>query len=113
MQFEVLTIPPFNRQLKRLIKKYPDFKKDMYNLEDSLSTNPQQGVAIGQCCYKIRRALRSKEKGKSGGARIITYLYRSQQKVYLLAVYDKSEVATMLDSQIEERLKHIPDEMNP
>ena len=107
MPFEVLTIPPFNRQLKRLIKKYPDFKKDMYDLGKSLSINPQQGVAIGKCCYKIRMAFRLKGKGKSGGARVITCLDRSQQKVYLLAIYNKSEVDTMLDAQIEDRLKHI------
>ena len=79
----------------------------MYDLGKSLSINPQQGVAIGKCCYKIRMAFRLKGKGKSGGARVITCLDRSQQKVYLLAIYNKSEVDTMLDAQIEDRLKHI------
>ena len=111
MQFKVLAIPPFDRQLKRLIKKYPDFKEDISVLADSLANNPKQGVAIGKCCYKIRVPFTSKGKGKSGGARIITYLHMAQQKVYLLAVYDKSEVATILDSQIVERLKQIPHEM--
>lgn len=108
MQFKVLAIPPFDRQLKKLIKKYPDFKEDISELADSLATNPKRGVAVGKCCYKIRVKFTLKGKGKSGGARVITYLHMVQQKVYLLAVYDKSEVATIIDSQIVEQLKQIP-----
>ena len=70
----------------------------MYALSNSLATNPKQGVAIGKCCYKIRVPLTSKGKGKSAGARVITYVYVAHQKVYLLSVYNKYEVATILDS---------------
>jgi hypothetical protein len=107
MQFKVLAIPPFDRQLKRLVKKYPAFKEDISKLAASLASHPKQGVPIGKECYKIRVALTSKGKGKAGGARVITYLHMARQKVYLLAVYDKSDATNILDSELIDRLKQI------
>jgi hypothetical protein len=54
-------------------------------------------------------AITTKGKGLSGGARVITYLHVSQHKVYLLAVYDKSDTANILDKEIEKRLALIKD----
>jgi len=42
-------------------------------------------------CYKIRLSITSKRKGKSGGARVITYVHITKQLVTLLSIYDKSE----------------------
>jgi len=39
---------------------------------DSLEENPIQGEALGKDCYKIRMAITSKGRGKSGGSRVIT-----------------------------------------
>ncbi len=72
MKFNILSIPPFDRQLKRLAKKYPSLKPEFSALLNSLQTEPKQGIAIGRNCYKIRLAIKSKGKGKSGGARVIT-----------------------------------------
>lgn len=72
MSYNVLPIPPFDRQLKRLSKKYPSLKEEFLELVDSLEENPEQGTALGKNCYKIRLAIASKGKGKSGGARLIT-----------------------------------------
>lgn len=72
MSYNVLPIPPFDRQLKRLSKKYPSLKEEFLELVDSLEESPEQGTSIGKNCYKIRLAIASKGKGKSGGARLIT-----------------------------------------
>lgn len=53
MSFEIMAIPPFNRQLKRLAKKYPSIGKDLKELGEKLKENPIQGVALGQDCYKL------------------------------------------------------------
>jgi hypothetical protein len=67
-----------------------------------LETNPQIGVPLGDCCYKIRLAITSKGKGKSGGARVITHTVVINNIVYLMMIYDKSEQATVSNKQILE-----------
>ena len=91
MNYKVLTIFPFDKQLKRLAKKYPSLLKDLGNLGSQLEQSPFQGMSLGNNCYKIRLAISSKGKGKSGGARVITNIHVSATTVYLLAIYDKSE----------------------
>ena len=101
MSYKVLSIPPFDRQLKRLLKKYPSLKKEIRELSDSLEQHPAQGAPIGRGCYKIRLAIASKGKGKSGGARIITHLHIAKTTVYLLSIYDKSEQPDISDTEIK------------
>ncbi|WP_152541897.1 type II toxin-antitoxin system RelE/ParE family toxin [Saccharicrinis fermentans] len=47
----------------------------------------------------------SKGKGKSGGARVITYLISEDNKVYLTYIYDKSQLENITKEQIIELLK--------
>ncbi|MBX2898956.1 MAG: type II toxin-antitoxin system RelE/ParE family toxin [Cyclobacteriaceae bacterium] len=81
----------FDKQIKRLSKKYPSLKFEYRTLIESLVKNPIQGSSLGNNCYKIRLSVSSKGKGKSGGARVITYIHFTQYKVFLLSIYDKSE----------------------
>jgi hypothetical protein len=52
MSFEISTLPNFDRELKRLSKKYPSIKSDLLALASSLITNPFQGDKLGKDCYK-------------------------------------------------------------
>ena len=45
-------------------------------------------------------AIGSKGKGKSGGARVITLLKVIDKVVYLAAIYDKSERASITDKEL-------------
>ena len=56
---------------------------------------------------KIRLAIKSKGKGKSGGAGGITYLFIENETVYLLSLYDKSEQNSISDKEIKDLLKLI------
>lgn len=109
MSYKVLTIPPFDKQLVRLSKKFPSLKKEIAELFDSLEENPKQGDPLGNNCYKIRLAIASKGKGKSGGARVITYVQVIKNSVFLLSIYDKSEKANMLNSELDYFLNFITD----
>lgn len=109
MSYNVLTIPPFDKQLKRLAKKYPSLKKEFAQLLESLEQEPEQGTNLGNNCYKIRIAIASKGKGKSGGARVITNFVISEETVYLLSIYDKSEKENLTDKELDELLKNVPD----
>lgn len=100
MSYSIVTIAPFDRQLKRLIKKFPSLRKEVAQLGKSLADAPTEGTPLGNNCYKIRLSIVSKGKGKSGGARVITHIYVEGKLVYLLAIYDKSEQGNVSDKQI-------------
>ncbi len=77
----------------------------MSSLIARLEIQPEQGRSIGNGCYKIRLAIASKGKGKSGGARIITNVVVSAKKVYLLSIYDKSEKENISDIELADLLE--------
>ena len=108
MSYNIQTIPNFNKELKKLAKKFPSIKNDFSKLIDSLEQEPKQGTDLGNDCYKIRMAIASKGKGKSGGSRVITHVKILENTVFLLSIYDKSDKETISDKQIKDLLKHIP-----
>ena len=107
MSFEVIATSRFKRDIKKLIKKYVSLKKEFVKLLDNLEQNPQLGTHLGNDCYKIRIAIASKGKGKSGGARVITHILIKDQKVFLLTIYDKSEKENISDKELNEFLEQI------
>ena len=108
MSFDVVPIPEFVKELKRLSKKYRSLKAEMDEVGDELADYPHMGLAIGNNCYKIRIAIKSKGAGKSGGARVITCVVAVRKEVYLLSIYDKSDQATLTDKRLKELLKEVP-----
>ncbi len=108
MSFNVKTIPRFEKDIKRLSKKYPSLKSEYVNLVNSLKERPLQGTALGNDCFKIRLAIASKGKGKSGGGRIITYLQIVNKIVFLLSIYDKSEQENIDPRDLISLLRQIP-----
>jgi len=86
MNFEVVPIPEFVKELKWLAKKYHSLKREVSALGDQLALDPQLGTPIGNDCYKIRLAIKSKGAGKSGGARVITCVVAVREEVYLLSI---------------------------
>ena len=107
MNFSIITTGFFERELKHLAKKYPSIKKDMAALVEQLLQQPSAGTPIGNDCYKIRLAITSKGKGKSGGARVITHLHVTKEYLYLLSIYDKSETENISDQELQKRLKNL------
>jgi mRNA-degrading endonuclease RelE of RelBE toxin-antitoxin system len=107
MSYNVLTIPPFDRQLKRLVKKFPSLKAEYAQLIKTLESEPAQGAAMSNNCYKIRIAIKSKGKGKSGGTRVIYHVQVVDANVFLLSIYDKSEQEDITDKEIKYLLSFI------
>jgi hypothetical protein len=105
MIYSVYPTPDFKSLFKKLYKKYPSLKDDLQELIDLLSENPQTGTHLGSGVYKIRMAITSKGKGKSGGARVITFLVTENKEVYLTYIYDKSQLENITKQQITELLK--------
>jgi hypothetical protein len=108
MNYNISTIPLFDRQAKRLAKRYPSFKSDLIGLLRNLKADPTQGIPLGNNFYKIRLAISSKGRGKSGGARVITFLKLTQSTIYLTAIYDKSIKSSITESELNKIFKLIP-----
>ena len=101
MSFSVETIEPFERSVKKLYRKYPSLKNDLSELINSLTNDPLQGNPLGNDFYKIRLAITSKGKGKSGGIRVITLVKVVKEQVILAAIYDKSAQASISDKELK------------
>lgn len=98
----------FEKDFKRLSKKYPSIPKDVKKIGEELLANPNMGVSLSGGFRKIRMAITSKGKGKSGGARIITFNYlidNNNGKIILVTMYDKNEQANISDAQIRQAFK--------
>lgn len=91
----------FDRSVKRLAKRYPSMRADIAELIDELAHAPVQGTALGKDCYKVRIAIRSKGKGRSGGARVITCVKVVHHTVILLTIYDKSDTDNISDKELK------------
>jgi mRNA-degrading endonuclease RelE of RelBE toxin-antitoxin system len=107
MSFEIVVTERFSRAAKALKKRYRSFEQDLGLLIESLEKQPVQGIEIRPNCYKIRIAISSKGKGKSAGARVITYIEVQDKKVFMLLIYDKSDRVSITDAELDEILKEI------
>jgi hypothetical protein len=104
MNYKILTLTIFDKQLKRLAKKYPSLKNDIARLGQDLTENPTLGQSLGGNFYKVRLKITSKRTGKSGGERVITYVKVTGETVTLAFIYDKAERDTIDDSELDDLL---------
>lgn len=107
MNYNIFSTHRFEKELKQLSKKYSSLKKEFSDLLNNLNKNPKMGILLGNDCYKIRLAISSKGKGKSGGARIITYLYIDTKSIYLLSIYDKSEKENLKSKDLKKMVENL------
>lgn len=107
MNYNIVAVPKFIKEFKKLFKRYPSLNEEFMFLIDSLEKKPEQGISLGKNCFKIRLSIASKGKGKSGGARVITNIVVSKTTVYLLTIYDKSEKGDLSKNELVELLKLI------
>ena len=101
MSNKIIVRQNFQKQAKRLAKRYKSFPNDLQKLVNELKENAALGTSLGRNIYKIRLAISSKNKGKSGGARVISYVYQIAETVYLLSIYDKSETENISDDELK------------
>lgn len=105
MSYSVELSANFKKEAKRLVKKYPSLRAELAELFAELEENPILGIPLGDDIYKIRLAIASKNKGKSGGARVLSFVKVTQTTVLLFSIYSKGEVDNITDKQIQELIK--------
>ena len=111
MNFSIIPSGKFKKEAKRLQKKFPSLKQELAELGVTLTKAPKTGTPLGNDTFKIRIAIKSKGKGKSGGARIITYVVTDNKEVYLLTIYDKSEYDIVDDKTIKNIIETLSSEV--
>lgn len=105
MSYKILLTDNFLKEFKPLIKKYRGIDKDLSIFQVSLEENPDQGTALGKDCYKIRMAISAKNKGKSGGARVILCVKVVYKKVFLVSIFDKGEKENISQQRLIQMLR--------
>jgi|SRR5690554_1684917 len=105
MSYKVELTPNFQKEAKRLVKKYHSLKSELVALFNKLERNPSIGIPLGNDIYKIRLAVSSKRKGKSGGVRVISYVQIDNTTVLLLSIYNKGEKESISDREIKDLIK--------
>ena len=115
MNFEILTTSYFDTEAKKLAKRHRSFVNDLISFQKSIVENPYQGVELAPGIRKIRMAIKSKGRGKSGGVRVITLTFvvsETQGKVVLLLIYDKSDADSVRTDVVKEIVKEIGYDLN-
>ena len=111
MKVKIDFLPEFMRLAKPLWKKYASFEQDYMQLLEDLRSNPFMGTPVGEGVRKVRMTISSKGKGKSGGARILTYSVNKESdediKLTLLSIYDKSKISNVSDEYISFLVKEL------
>jgi mRNA-degrading endonuclease RelE of RelBE toxin-antitoxin system len=111
MKVTIKYLAEFQRLAKDLKRKYKSFKDDYDTFLDELERNPFGGEPLGHHTYKNRMAIASKGKGKSGGARVITYnvkqVTEDEVVITLMTIYDKSEISNVSDAYIRSLVQQI------
>ena len=110
MNFDIIPTPDFEKAFKILAKRHRSLKQDMLAFMKSLQSNPFQGDELTPGIRKIRMAIASKGRGKSGGARVITYTVLAAEDggcVYLLDIYDKADYSTVDVAVIQRKIRDL------
>ncbi|QOW10085.1 hypothetical protein Q73A0000_06780 [Kaistella flava (ex Peng et al. 2021)] len=106
MSYDLILTDNFKKEAKKLLKKYASLKLELAELGELLQENPTLGISLGNGVFKIRLAVASKNKGKSGGMRILYLVRIINQKIYLFSIFDKSEKESISAKDITEILKN-------
>lgn len=105
MSYSVELSENFKIESKKLIKRFPSLVNELAELFDILAKNPKYGTQIGKNIYKIRISIASKNKGKSGGGRVLSFVQISGERVLLFAIYNKGDIDNLTDKEISVLLK--------
>lgn len=108
MNYSIVFDKSFEKEVKRLSKRYSSLKSDLIELQEEIYANPQIGIDLGNGLRKIRMRISSKGRGKSGGARVISFtvvVAIDETEINLLYIYDKAERESISLKEIEELLR--------
>jgi mRNA-degrading endonuclease RelE of RelBE toxin-antitoxin system len=100
MKFEMLS--EFEKDLKRLLKKYPTLNSDLEDVKIILRVKPDErppysfridNLGITTCVIKIKKITSDSLKGRgvNSGFRLVYAWFKEEQKIIFIELYHKSD----------------------
>jgi len=100
----------YQKAFKKLSKTYKNIDKDVDKFLESIKEKDDLGIELKSNIFKVRVANSDKNRGKSVGYRLISYLAIIKNELHLLYIYDKSKLVNLTEKEIDEIiLKQIGD----
>ena len=107
---QVIRTSFFDHDVKGLLKKYPHVLDDLEIVTNQLKQGETPGDRLDDLkpyiVYKVRVPNRDAQRGKSGGYRLIYYV-RTEDAVYLVTVYSKSQRSDVPSKFIRQLLDRV------
>ena len=101
LNLEITKTPIFEKQLKALKKRFRNIDKDIDGWSGSITDICDLGVLLGDGVYKVRISNSDKQRGKSGGYRVISYLKLVKNELILIYIYDKSDLGNIDEKELD------------
>ena len=101
MKLNIVEKRLYTKSLKKLSKHYKNIKKDVDSFLDNITSKQDLGIELKSNVYKTRIANSDKNKGKSAGYRLISYLAIVENELQLLYIYDKSSLVNLTERELD------------
>jgi hypothetical protein len=101
MKFQVVEKLLYQKAYKKLSKQYRQIDDDIDNFLNSISSKEDLGIELKSNIFKTRIKNSDKNKGKSAGYRLISYITLIDNELHLLYIYDKSKLENLTEKEID------------
>ena len=101
MKLQVVEQELYLKAYKKLSKQYRHLQTDIDNFLDSIHSKEDLGIELKSNIFKVRIKNSDKNKGKSAGYRLISYLAMIDNELHLLYIYDKSKLENLTEKEID------------
>jgi len=92
----------YKKALKKLSKTYRNINLDIKDFLESINAKKDLGIELKSNVFKVRIANSDKNKGKSSGYRLVSYLAVIENELHLLYIYDKSKLVNITEKEVDE-----------
>ncbi len=101
MSYTIIEQDLYLKALKKLSKKYKNIENDIENFLLGITSLEDLGIELKNSVYKVRIANSNKNKGKSAGYRLITYVKLVDREIHLIYIYDKSSLENISEKELD------------
>ena len=101
MKLQVVEQKLYKKAFKKISKQYKNIQSDVDDFLDSIASKEDLGIELKSNVFKVRIKNSDKNRGKSAGYRLISYLAIVDSELHLLYIYDKSKLENLTEKEID------------
>lgn len=106
-KFDITKTPFFEKRVRELKKRFRNIEEDLDGWSERLNDIKELGVQLKSNVYKVRIANSDKNRGKSSGYRLITYLKFCNNELVFIYIYDKSDIENISENELDKAIMSI------